>query len=65
MDSPGKWLALILVSLFISVAWATSEDSKYKAEAIASATESWSKVIVACLNAGQNNCNENYKMVIK
>ena len=68
MDNPGpvvRWMAAAVMVIAVSVAWATVEESKYKAEAMSSAAESFSKVMIVCIESGQADCNEKYRMVIK
>ena len=68
MNNPGpvvKWIAAGCMVMFVSIAWSEVEDSKYKAEAMAAATESWSKVVVACIESGRENCDEKYRMVVR
>ncbi len=60
-----KWFSIAIAIGFISWGAAVAIDSRAKAEAIASATDSWSKVIIACYESGQTECHDKFRIHIK
>lgn len=61
-----KWVAITIIVIAISMAFADMIRSEARSTTDqATAINSWSKIVVACLEAGHNDCNEKYKMSIR
>lgn len=60
-----KWMSITIAIGFISWGAAEAIDSKARADAVASASESWSKVIIACYESGQIECHNKFQIRIK
>ena len=59
-----KWMAI--VTIICSITWGVTEtlDSKYKSDMVSSSMESFSKIMVACINSGQTDCDKKHEFTI-
>lgn len=60
-----KWISIAVAIGFIAMGVTETLDSKYKSEMVSSSTESFSKVLVACIESGQTDCDQKYEFSIK
>lgn len=60
-----KWISIAVAIGFIAMGVTETLDSKYKSEIVSSSTESFSKVLVACIESGQTDCDQKYEFSIK
>ena len=60
-----KWISIAVAIGFIAMGVTESLDSKYKSEMVSSSSESFSKIMIACIESGQTDCDERYEFSIK
>ena len=56
-----KWVVGGFCGLFMVVAISGMFSTKFKTEGATNVTEAWSKVIVACIESGDTECDKKYK----